>query len=67
MEDGVVVAANGKPLSILWKAPFKVDVTGALTQGSKQMTIEATSLSVNRLICRRRTFTLVQKCKANHD
>jgi hypothetical protein len=50
VEDVAEVAVNGKPLGILWKAPFTVDVTGALRPGSNQVTIKVTNLWVNRLI-----------------
>jgi hypothetical protein len=41
---------NGKYLGILWKTPFKVDLTGVLQPGSNQIVIEVTNLWVNRLI-----------------
>ena len=50
VKDVAEVAVNGKYLGILWKAPFKVDVTGALQPGSNQFVIEVTNLWVNRLI-----------------
>jgi hypothetical protein len=50
VRDVAEVAVNGKYLSIQWKTPFKVDVTGALKPGSNQIVIEVTNLWVNRLI-----------------
>ena len=44
------VSVNGKPLGIIWKAPFRVDVTGALKTGSNQLEVKITNLWVNRLI-----------------
>jgi alpha-L-rhamnosidase/F5/8 type C domain len=44
------VTVNGKPLGILWKTPFKVDVTGALKPGANTLQIKVTNLWVNRLI-----------------
>jgi hypothetical protein len=44
------VSVNGKPLGIVWKAPFRVDVTGALKLGANAVTIKVTNLWVNRLI-----------------
>lgn len=41
---------NGKSLGILWKAPFRVDVTGALKPGTNQLEIKITNLWPNRLI-----------------
>ncbi|MGH9589630.1 MAG: glycosylhydrolase-like jelly roll fold domain-containing protein, partial [Terracidiphilus sp.] len=50
VEDIARVEVNGKPAGIAWKAPYKVDVTGALRPGANQITIEVTDLWVNRLI-----------------
>jgi hypothetical protein len=44
------VAVNGKPLGIIWKAPFRVDVTSALKPGDNTLQIQVTNLWVNRLI-----------------
>jgi hypothetical protein len=44
------VSINGKPLGILWKAPFRVDVTSALKPGANTVEIRVTNLWVNRLI-----------------
>ncbi len=44
------VSVNGKPLGILWKTPFRVDVTGAMKPGSNALEIRVTNLWVNRLI-----------------
>ena len=44
------VTVNGKPLGILWKTPFRVDVTGALKPGANAVEIRVTNLWVNRLI-----------------
>ena len=41
---------NGKPLGILWKEPFRVDVTDALVEGKNELVIQVTNLWVNRLI-----------------
>jgi hypothetical protein len=41
---------NGKYMGILWKTPFKVDVTGALKPGSNTILVQVTNLWVNRLI-----------------
>jgi len=50
VKDVAEVAVNGKYLGILWKTPFKVDITGFLKLGSNQILIEVTNLWVNRLI-----------------
>ena len=44
------VTVNGKPLGILWKTPFRVDVTSALKAGANTLEIKVTDLWVNRLI-----------------
>jgi hypothetical protein len=41
---------NGKPLGILWKEPFRVDVTDALVEGKNELAIQITNLWANRLI-----------------
>jgi hypothetical protein len=43
------VAVNGKSLGIVWKKPFRVNVTGALKQGDNHLEIKVTNLWVNRL------------------
>jgi hypothetical protein len=44
------VTVNGKPLGVLWKAPFRVDVTEAIHPGANQVEVKVTNLWVNRLI-----------------
>ncbi len=44
------VQINGHELGVLWKAPFRLDVTRAVSPGMNQVTIEVTNLWVNRLI-----------------
>ena len=44
------VAVNGKPLGIVWHAPYRVDATGALKAGANEVTIKVTNAWVNRLI-----------------
>ena len=44
------VKLNGKDLGILWKPPFRVDVTDALRDGSNELDIRVTNLWPNRLI-----------------
>ena len=44
------VTVNGKALGILWKAPFRVDVTDVLKPGGNRLEIKVTNLWVNRLI-----------------
>jgi hypothetical protein len=72
VKDVAEVAVNGKYLGILWKTPFKVDLTGILKPGSNQIVIEATNLWVNRLIgdqqsyaVKKYTFTDIAPYKAD--
>jgi hypothetical protein len=44
------VIINGKSLGIVWKTPFRVNVTGSLKQGENNLEIKVTNLWVNRLI-----------------
>jgi len=44
------VSINGTPLGILWKSPFRADVTAALKPGANALEIKVTNLWVNRLI-----------------
>jgi len=44
------VKVNGVDLGILWKTPFKVDVTGAIKPGRNRIEIRVTNLWVNRMI-----------------
>ena len=43
------VIVNGKSLGIVWKTPFRVNVTDALKQGDNALEIKVTNLWVNRL------------------
>ncbi|HEY4325024.1 MAG TPA: glycosyl hydrolase [Mucilaginibacter sp.] len=44
------VTVNGKPLGVLWKTPFRVDITDAVTAGENKLEIKVINLWVNRLI-----------------
>ena len=44
------VKLNGKNLGILWKPPYRVEVTYALIEGMNELEIGVTNLWVNRLI-----------------
>jgi hypothetical protein len=50
VKDLAEVAVNGRPLGILWKPPFAVDVTSALKAGSNQITVKVTNVWPNRII-----------------
>ncbi len=66
------VTVNGKPLGIVWHAPYRVDVTDALKTGTNELEIKVTNAWVNRLIGDQQpdatvkyTFTDVKPYKAN--
>ena len=44
------VTLNGKNLGILWKPPFRVDITTTLKPGKNVLEVEVTNLWANRLI-----------------
>jgi hypothetical protein len=44
------VLINGKSLGIVWKKPFRVDITDAIKPGENTFEIKVTNLWVNRLI-----------------
>jgi hypothetical protein len=44
------VRLNGQDLGILWKAPFRVDITKAAKQGDNELEVRVTNLWPNRLI-----------------
>ena len=44
------VMVNGKSLGIVWKRPFRLDLTDALKPGENKLEIKVTNLWVNRLI-----------------
>ena len=44
------VVVNGQSLGIVWKAPFRVNLTDALKEGENKLEIKVTNLWVNRLI-----------------
>jgi hypothetical protein len=50
VENIAEVSINGKSQGIVWKTPFRIDVTQALVPGSNQIVVKVTNLWVNRLI-----------------
>ena len=44
------VTLNGQDLGILWKAPYRVEVGGALKAGTNELEVQVVNLWVNRLI-----------------
>jgi hypothetical protein len=64
------VTVNGKPLGIAWKAPYRIDATGALHPGDNLLQVRVVNLWVNRLIgdqqpnAKQYTFTVRNPYKA---
>ena len=44
------VSLNGKPLGIVWHAPYRINITSALKTGSNELVVKVTNAWVNRLI-----------------
>jgi hypothetical protein len=47
--DIAEVTVNGRPLGILWKAPYRVDVSAALKPGDNKLEIRVTNEWTNRI------------------
>jgi hypothetical protein len=65
------VTVNGKSLGIVWHAPYRVNITRALKQGTNELVVKVTNAWVNRLIgdeqpgATRYTFADVKPYRAN--
>jgi len=44
------VSLNGKPLGLLWKTPFRIDISSAAKAGTNELEVKITNMWVNRLI-----------------
>ena len=44
------VSINGKPLGVLWKPPFSLNIDGYVKEGTNTLEIKVTNLWPNRLI-----------------
>jgi len=72
VRDLAEVAVNGNYLGILWKTPYKADITAALKPGNNEILVQVTNLWVNRIIgdqqpyaVRKYTFTDFAPYKAD--
>ena len=66
------VTVNGKPLGIVWHAPYRVDATKALKPGANAISVKVTNAWVNRFIgdqqpdaATKYTFADIKPYKAN--
>jgi hypothetical protein len=50
VEVNAEVTLNGKDMGLLWKAPYRVEITGAVRRGDNSLEIKVTDLWPNRLI-----------------
>ncbi|WP_297094776.1 glycosyl hydrolase [uncultured Draconibacterium sp.] len=50
VENLAEVSVNGKPLGIVWKKPFRLEIGSTLQEGSNEIQIKVVNLWVNRLI-----------------
>jgi hypothetical protein len=44
------ITCNGKPLGVLWTAPWRIDLTDAIQSGENKLQIAVTNVWANRLI-----------------
>ena len=50
MKNVARVRLNGRDLGVVWTAPWRVEITGALKSGANELEIEVANLWPNRLI-----------------
>lgn len=50
VENIAEISLNGAPFTLVWKAPYSVDITGALSVGENLLKIKVTNLYPNRMI-----------------
>ncbi|TWU33203.1 glycosyl hydrolase [Novipirellula artificiosorum] len=50
VEVSAGVRVNGKEYGVLWKSPYRVDISDAIMPGENQLTVEVTNLWINRLV-----------------
>lgn len=54
VKDIAEVLVNGKPAAILWKPPYRVEVTGLLRTGENRLEVRVTNQWTNRILGDRR-------------
>ncbi|GAI64611.1 unnamed protein product, partial [marine sediment metagenome] len=50
VNDMARVKLNGKDLGVVWCAPWRVDISGAIVQGKNKIEIEVANRWINRLL-----------------
>jgi len=50
VKDLAEVSVNGKSVGVLWKTPFRIDITKDLKPGANTLEVRVTNLWVNRII-----------------
>ncbi len=50
VKDMARVKLNGEDLGVIWCAPWRIDVTGALKEGNNELEIEVANRWINRLL-----------------
>ena len=71
MREVAEVLVNGKSAGIVWKPPYRADVTGLAHRGTNTLEVRVTNLWVNRLIgdaqpgARPITFTTLKTYRAD--
>lgn len=50
VSDVAEVSLNGRPLGVLWKPPFRLEVTGALKAGANRLEVRVTNEWTNRIV-----------------
>ena len=49
LKNIAIVMLNGQRVGLLWKPPFRLDISGALKNGENQLEIQVINLLVNRI------------------
>lgn len=49
VKDIAEISVNGKSLNVLWKPPYKVDITGAVRKGANKIEVKVTNQWNNRI------------------
>ncbi|MDR3233057.1 MAG: right-handed parallel beta-helix repeat-containing protein, partial [Planctomycetaceae bacterium] len=66
VRDVAEVFVNGKSAGILWKKPFRTDITGLVREGENELKIEVVNLWVNRLTGDMQLKPEERFCRTNH-